>query len=29
LARAAGWTPVSAWSDADGYFSVQALRAVK
>jgi dimethylhistidine N-methyltransferase len=29
LARAAGWTPVAAWSDADGYFSVQALRAAK
>jgi dimethylhistidine N-methyltransferase len=27
LARGAGWTPVAAWSDADGYFSVQALRA--
>jgi uncharacterized SAM-dependent methyltransferase len=29
LARGAGWTPVAAWSDADGYFSVQALRAGK
>jgi dimethylhistidine N-methyltransferase len=29
LARGAGWTPVAAWSDADGYFSVQALRAAK
>jgi dimethylhistidine N-methyltransferase len=27
LARGSGWTPVAAWSDADGYFSVQALRA--
>ena len=27
LARGAGWTPVAAWTDADGYFSVQALRA--
>jgi L-histidine Nalpha-methyltransferase len=25
LARGSGWRPVSAWSDADGYFSVQAL----
>jgi dimethylhistidine N-methyltransferase len=29
LARGAGWTPVAAWTDADGYFSVQALRAAK
>jgi L-histidine Nalpha-methyltransferase len=29
LARGCGWTPVAAWSDADGYFSVQALRAAK
>jgi dimethylhistidine N-methyltransferase len=27
LARRAGWTSVAAWTDADGYFSVQALRA--
>jgi uncharacterized SAM-dependent methyltransferase len=29
LARGGGWTPVAAWSDADGYFSVQALRAAR
>jgi dimethylhistidine N-methyltransferase len=29
MARGCGWTPVTAWSDADGYFSVQALRAAK
>jgi dimethylhistidine N-methyltransferase len=29
LARGCGWTPVAAWTDPDGYFSVQALRAVK
>jgi dimethylhistidine N-methyltransferase len=29
LARGCGWTPVAAWSDPDGYFSVQALRAGK
>ena len=29
LARGAGWTPVAAWTDADGYFSVQALRAAR
>jgi dimethylhistidine N-methyltransferase len=29
LARGCGWTPVEAWTDADGYFAVQALRAVK
>jgi dimethylhistidine N-methyltransferase len=29
LARGSGWTPVEAWTDADGYFSVQALRAAK
>src|SRR5215469_4460353 len=27
LARRAGWTSVAAWTDTDGYFSVQALRA--
>jgi dimethylhistidine N-methyltransferase len=27
LARGAGWTPVAAWTDANGYFSVQALTA--
>ncbi|HEY6257973.1 MAG TPA: L-histidine N(alpha)-methyltransferase [Xanthobacteraceae bacterium] len=27
LAHRAGWTPVSTWTDANGYFSVQALRA--
>jgi dimethylhistidine N-methyltransferase len=26
LARGAGWVPVMAWTDADGYFSVQALK---
>jgi uncharacterized SAM-dependent methyltransferase len=25
LARGSGWTPLAAWSDAQGYFSVQAL----
>ena len=25
MARGAGWTPVAAWSDPKGYFSVQAL----
>jgi dimethylhistidine N-methyltransferase len=29
LARGCGWTPVKAWTDADGYFSVQALRAAR
>ena len=29
MARGCGWTPVAAWSDAEGYFSVQALRAAK
>jgi L-histidine Nalpha-methyltransferase len=29
MARGCGWTPVAAWSDADSYFSVQALRAAK
>ncbi len=29
LARGCGWTPIAAWTDADGYFSVQALRAAK
>jgi dimethylhistidine N-methyltransferase len=29
MARGCGWTPVAAWTDADGYFSVQALRAAK
>jgi len=27
LARRAGWTSMAAWTDANGYFSVQALRA--
>jgi uncharacterized SAM-dependent methyltransferase len=27
LARAAGWTRLTAWTDPQGYFSVQALRA--
>ena len=27
LARGSGWTPVAVWTDADGYFSVQVLRA--
>jgi len=27
LARRAGWTSVAAWTDTNGYFSVQALRA--
>jgi dimethylhistidine N-methyltransferase len=27
LARGSGWTPVKVWTDAAGYFSVQALRA--
>ena len=27
LTRGCGWMPVAAWSDADEYFSVQALRA--
>jgi dimethylhistidine N-methyltransferase len=26
LARGSGWTPVATWTDAMGYFSVQALR---
>jgi dimethylhistidine N-methyltransferase len=26
LAREAGWRPLEAWTDADGYFSVHALR---
>jgi dimethylhistidine N-methyltransferase len=26
LARGAGWVPVMVWTDADGYFSVQALK---
>jgi uncharacterized SAM-dependent methyltransferase len=25
LARGSGWTPLAAWSDPQGYFSVQAL----
>jgi dimethylhistidine N-methyltransferase len=25
LVRGSGWTPLSVWTDADGYFSVQAL----
>jgi dimethylhistidine N-methyltransferase len=29
LARCSGWAPVAAWTDAHGYFSVQALRAAK
>jgi dimethylhistidine N-methyltransferase len=28
LARGSGWTPIAHWTDAQGYFSVQALRAV-
>ena len=27
LARGAGWTPAAAWTDTNGYFSVQALTA--
>ncbi len=27
MARGSGWTPVAAWSDSNGYFSVQALTA--
>jgi L-histidine N-alpha-methyltransferase len=27
LARGSGWVPLKAWTDARGYFSVQALRA--
>jgi dimethylhistidine N-methyltransferase len=27
LARGAGWTPAAAWTDTNGYFSVQALAA--
>jgi len=27
LTRRAGWTPLESWTDADGYFLVQALRA--
>jgi dimethylhistidine N-methyltransferase len=26
LARGSGWSPLAAWSDAQGYFSVQALK---
>ncbi|HLH97528.1 MAG TPA: L-histidine N(alpha)-methyltransferase [Xanthobacteraceae bacterium] len=29
LARGCGWAPVAVWTDADNYFSVQALRAIK
>jgi len=29
LARGAGWTPVAAWTDRDGYFSVHALEKDK
>ena len=29
LARGAGWTPLAAWSDPHGYFSVQALAAAE
>ena len=25
MARGSGWTPVAAWTDPQGYFSVQAL----
>jgi dimethylhistidine N-methyltransferase len=28
LARGSGWTPIAHWTDAQGYFSVQALRCV-
>jgi dimethylhistidine N-methyltransferase len=27
MARGSGWTPVAAWTDPKGYFSVQALKA--
>jgi L-histidine Nalpha-methyltransferase len=27
MARGAGWTPVADWTDAQGYFMVQALTA--
>lgn len=27
LARGVGWRPAGAWTDADGYFSIQAFRA--
>jgi dimethylhistidine N-methyltransferase len=27
MARGAGWTPIANWSDPNGYFSVQALKA--
>jgi len=26
MARGSGWTPVAAWTDPKGYFSVQALK---
>ena len=29
LARGSGWTPLTAWTDSQGYFSVQALRAAQ
>jgi uncharacterized SAM-dependent methyltransferase len=25
MARGSGWTPLAAWSDSQGYFSVQVL----
>jgi dimethylhistidine N-methyltransferase len=28
MARGAGWTPVASWSDPQGYFMVQALKAI-
>jgi dimethylhistidine N-methyltransferase len=27
MARGSGWTPIASWSDPNGYFSVQALKA--
>ena len=27
MARGSGWTPVAAWTDPNGYFSVQALKS--
>ena len=27
MARGAGWTPVTAWTDPNGYFAVHALKA--
>jgi uncharacterized SAM-dependent methyltransferase len=29
LARGSGWTPTAAWSDPNGYFSVQVLAATE